>query len=347
VLAALTLLAALALAACGGGTGSPTSSSSSESSSEGGSSAGGGESAEGKTIAMIPKSISDPYFQAADEGAQEAAKELGVTVEFVGPAEGEASEESEIIEQEIQKQPAAITLSALDPDALVPALERAQEAGIKTSTFDANTNAGSELFLNQTTFEAIGETIVEQIAPVTDDKGEFLVLTSELTAPNQNEWIKQIELFMEKEHPEMSVSHVAAAESDQAKARALTKSWLQANPETAGVITVDGNAMPGAAQAVKELGLAGKMPITGIGVPSLSSQDIHEGTVLSAVLWNPVDIGYAAIYMAVAQIEGTVKSGDEFLEAGRLGKLEFIGPTEILLGKPLVFTKENVDEFNF
>lgn len=328
--------ASLVLAACGG-TGEPATDSAAS---------GGGEKE--FRIGMVPKATSDPYFQAANEGAQAAAEELGVTVDFRGPAQVDASEQSEIIDQWTQQQYDAITVSANDPDALVPALERAQEAGIKTATFDADTApAGRELFLNQSTFEGIAETIVEEMAEPTGGKGEFLLLTAQLTAPNQNRWIEEMRTYIEAEYPEMEIARVAPAEGDQAKARQLAKAWLQAHPDTTGIFTVDGNALPGAAQAVEELGLEGEVVITGIGVPSLSGDDIKQGTVKSAVLWNPTDIGYAAIHMAKGLLDGTVKPGDQVLDAGRLGELEFIARDTILLGDPLVFTKDNVDDFDF
>jgi rhamnose transport system substrate-binding protein len=299
-------------------------------------------------IGMLPKATSDPYFRAANKGAQQAAKELGVTVDFRGPAQVDASKQSEIIDQWTQQHYDAITVSANDPDALVPSLKRAEDAGIKTATFDADTApAGRELFLNQATFEGIGETIVEQMAAATGGKGKFLLLTAQLTAPNQNRWIEEMRKYIKAKHPDMIIERVAPAEADQAKARELAKAWLQAHKDTTGIFTVDGNALPGAAQAVEELGLTGKVVVTGIGVPSLSGADIKSGTVKSAILWNPTDIGYATIYMAKALLDGTAKPGDAVLKAGHLGNLRFIANDTVLLGDPLVFTKDNVDDFSF
>ena len=45
---------------------------------------------------------------------------------------------------------------------------------------------------------------------------------------------------------------------------------------------------------------------------------------------------------------GNMPSGEgATFEAGRLGEVELIGPDEILLGPPLVFTEENIDDYNF
>ena len=70
---------------------------------------------------------------------------------------------------------------------------------------------------------------------------------------------------------------------------------------------VTGIATPGVAEAVKQLGLQGKVAVTGLGVPSLVRPYIKDGTIKEVALWNPVDIGYGAIYIAKAQLDGTLK----------------------------------------
>jgi len=65
------------------------------------------------------------------------------------------------------------------------------------------------------------------------------------------------------------------------------------------------------------------------------------------VLWNPVDLGYAAAYAMRNAADGKLKPGDTEMEAGRLGKLQIINGSQILLGKPFIFTKDNIDKYDF
>src|SRR5215469_7067657 len=136
--AALILILSLALVLVGCGT-----------TSQGGS---GGSGSKTYTIAMMPKFTSDPYFVAVHQGALKAAAELHAKLLWDGPVGADVSAQSDIIDRWTQQHVDAITLSANDPNALVPALQRAMHAGIKTSTFDADVSpAGREFFLNQTT----------------------------------------------------------------------------------------------------------------------------------------------------------------------------------------------------
>lgn len=65
------------------------------------------------------------------------------------------------------------------------------------------------------------------------------------------------------------------------------------------------------------------------------------------MLWNPVDLGYATGYVIRAVVDGELVPGDTEVEAGRLGTLPVVNGTEILLGPPTVFTKDNVADFDF
>ena len=64
-------------------------------------------------------------------------------------------------------------------------------------------------------------------------------------------------------------------------------------------------------------------------------------------LWNPIDLGYAAIYVMRAVVDGKLKPGAASVEAGKLGKLNVINGSEILLGPAYVFNKGNIDKFDF
>jgi rhamnose transport system substrate-binding protein len=64
------------------------------------------------------------------------------------------------------------------------------------------------------------------------------------------------------------------------------------------------------------------------------------------VLWNTKDLGYLTIMAAQATYDGKLKVGDPVLPAGRLGDMKVVGD-QVLLGKPFLFTKDNIDQFRF
>ena len=239
--------------------------------------------AENINIALIPKFTSDPYFVAANAGAQEAAEELGVTVEFQGPVNADVSAQADIIDRFVRRRFDVIAVSANDPDALAPALKRAREAGIKTMTWDADVNPDARsLFLNQVTFEGLGKTFADMaVRSAGTEEGEFLIVTAVLTAPNQNRWIQELKAYAATAYPGMTFPAILPGDEDLEKSKNVTLNYLQANPQTKGVIAVTGIATPGVVEAVKQLDMVGTVSVTGLGGsqpdPSLSEGRLIEG----------------------------------------------------------------------
>jgi len=296
---------------------------------------------------MMPKLVGIPYFNAAEKGAKEAAKELKVDLVYDGPTEAKAALQSQMIEQWIQQQCSAITVAANDPNALAPAMKKAGDAGIKTGAWDADVAKDArQVFVNQATFNAIGYKLVDVMAEETGGKGKFMVLTGSLTAPNQVAWLKAMRERMKQKYPQMSIASVQPGEEDLQKGIDITTNYLEAHPDTTGVFGITSVALPGAAEAVKQSGLTGKVAVTGLTTPNEMKDYMKEGVVKKFVLWNPIDLGYLAVYVANAQVEGNLPKSGTF-KAGRLGEVKMLAPDEVLLGPPLVFTKENIDKYNF
>ena len=81
--------------------------------------------------------------------------------------------------------------------------------------------------------------------------------------------------------------------------------------------------------------------------PNAMKPYVSSGCVKSVVLWNPVDLGYAALHVMRQVADGKLKPGATEVEAGRLGKLQIVNGSEVLLGPPFVYTKANIGEFDF
>jgi ABC-type sugar transport system substrate-binding protein len=332
-LAAAAVLA-LAVGGCGIGKGAPD--------------IGTGAAHDGKTkICMMPKLVGIPYFNATERGARDAARELHVELDYNGPTDATAVHQVEFIQQWVQLRCDAITVAANDPDALAPALKEARRAGVKTGSWDADVQRGArDVFTNQATFQAIGRTITDIMAHQTGGKGKFLIVTGSLTAPNQNAWIAQMRKRMKQRWPKMKIASVQPGEENLQKGIDVTKSYLSANPDTTGVFGITTVAMPGVAEAVRQLGLTGKVKVTGSTDPVIAKPYIDAGVVKQAMLWNPEDLGYLAVYVAKKMIDGTMPTSGSF-KAGRLGRVRLIAKDQVLLGKPLVYDKKTVGRYKF
>jgi rhamnose transport system permease protein len=104
-------------------------------------------------------------------------------------------------------------------------------------------------------------------------------------------------------------------------------------------------AVPGIAEAVKQSGRS-DVKVTGLSLPNMCKPYVHAGIISSVVLWNTGDLGYLTVLAGDAMARGRLAPGATSLDAGRLGAIAVNGD-QILLGKPFVFTKENIDGFDF
>jgi rhamnose transport system substrate-binding protein len=306
----------------------------------------GGAADKPLTIAMMPKSKGNAYFISCRKGAEQAAKELGVKLLWDGPTEPDPARQNEIVETWITRGVDVIAVSVENREGLSTALRKAKDKGIKIITWDADAEPDSRDFLiNQATPEGIGYTLTDEAAKVLGGKGEFAIITSSLTAANQNEWIKYIKQRLEEKYPDMKLAALRPCDDLKDKAFSEATAILNANPNVKLLMAVCSPAVPGAAEAVKQSGRK-DVKVVGLGLPNENKRYVHDGITEGVILWKTEDLGYLTVYAAKALADGTLKPGATSFDAGRLGTVEIKGDN-VLLGKPFVFTKENIDEFNF
>jgi ABC-type sugar transport system substrate-binding protein len=106
-------------------------------------------------------------------------------------------------------------------------------------------------------------------------------------------------------------------------------------------------ATPASAEAVTQANLCGTVSVVGLATPNAMKPYVESGCVKSVVLWNPVDLGYAAVYVMRAVADGKLQPGATGVEAGRLGKLAIVNGSEVLLGPPFIYSKDNIADFDF
>lgn len=308
-----------------------------------------GASGEKLVIGLMPKLIGIDYFNATKVGAYEAAEELGVTLEYDGPVTNDVTLQAQMVETWISKKYDAIAIAPNDPDAIAPVLEKARKRGIKIVSWDADAKQEArDFFVNQATAEALAKTLIDLVAKNVGEDAKFLYLTGSLTAANQNLWMAAMNKYIAEAHPGLTnLSETPkASEEDQALATQVTTDCLKAYTDMQALLALTSVALPGAAEGLRKSGAADRVYLTGFATPKVMNEYVKDGTVKQFVLWNPQDLGYLSVYAAVAAVKGTLKAGDTEFDAGRLGKVQVEGDM-ILLGEPLVFDKDNIDQFNF
>jgi len=298
------------------------------------------------TIAMMPKAKGDPYFVSCRAGAEEAARELGVELIWDGPTGLDAAKQNEVVENWITRKVDVIAVSVENRAGISTVLRKAQQRGIRVITWDADAEPDArDFFVNQATPEGIGTTLTDEAARLLDGRGDFAIITGALSAANQNEWMVHIRKRLAEKYPDVKLVTVRPSDDDRDKAFAETQTVLRANPSVRLIMAIAAPAVPGAAEAVRQAGRTG-VSVIGLSLPNMNKPYVHAGVVQTVVLWNTKDLGYLTVYAASRLANGTLASGARSVEAGRLGSLEIRG-RDIILGAPLLITKNNIDTFDF
>jgi rhamnose transport system permease protein len=298
------------------------------------------------TVAMMPKSKGNAYFIACRQGAEEAARELGVTLLWDGPTDPDPAKQNEVVDTWLTRGVDCIAVAVENREGLSSVLRKAQAKGIKVITWDSDAEPDARsFFVNQATPEGIANTLMDKAADVMGGEGQFAIITATLTASNQNEWLKHIEARRRGKYPRIEKVAVRPCDDLQAKAFDEANVILNAHPAVKLIMAICSPAVPGSAEAVKQSG-RDDVKVVGLGLPNDNKPYVHAGITEAVILWNTMDLGYLTVHTAKAVSEGKLAPGAKEFAAGRLGTVE-IKDDHVLLGVPFTFTKENIDKFDF
>jgi len=300
-------------------------------------------------IALLVKSLGNAFFEAARDGAMEAAEELGdVEIIYQGPDEPTAEGQIEIIDSLIAQGVHAIAISSNDPDALVPATQRAQAAGIEVVTFDSDIHPdGRSVFLAPSDDELIGRSQVQAMAEMIDYQGQIAILSASATATNQNIWIEYMQQELEEpEYSDMELVDIVYGDdlSDQSYREAM--GLFSSYPDLAGIISPTTVGVAATARAIEDEGLVGQVQLTGLGLPSEMSQYVQDGVSQQVALWNPIELGYGITYIAYHLVRGNAEAAPgAVIPLGELGEVELDEELVTFVGEPFVFDASNIADF--
>jgi rhamnose transport system substrate-binding protein len=307
----------------------------------------GGSSDKKLLIGFMPKSKGNAYFLSCKQGADAAAKELGIELLFDGPTDPDPAKQNEIIEQWINLGVDAIAVACENRDGISTALRKARAKGIKVITYDADAQPDArEFFVNQATVEGIGNALTDEAARLLGGAGEYAIITASLTAGNMIAWQQAIEKRNAEKHPNLKRVALRPCDDLKDKAQSEATALLSANPNLKLIMAICSPAVPGAAEAIKQAGKAGQVKLIGLGLPNENKRYVKDGVTDAVILWKTIDLGYLTIHAATALAKGELKPGATSFRAGKLGEFKIAGDN-ILLGEPFKFTKDNIDQFNF
>src|SRR5438132_3387905 len=321
-------------------------------------------------IFMVPKFTGAAYFAATEKGAKEAVAELkgkGVAIDFLytGPSVANTDEQIRIIDDLVAQKPDAIIIAPNHADALVPVAKKAKTSGIKVIAYDADVAdpTARQWFVNQGTFTLAGAALVDVVAEQAAASARFAVVSTDAGAFSQDSRIAAMKAQMQAKYPTMQMVDIRYGLGKPAESLSVTQDLTnKLRGQLDAIVAPTVVALPKVAEAVEEAGLTDKIVVTGMSTPKDMKEFVKRGTVKTVVLWNPVDLGYLAVYAAQASLAGTLKDNatQAKVPARRSGPRRAVAALEditakgpltlknvIVLGNPFRFTTDNIDQFDF
>jgi len=298
-------------------------------------------------IAIVVKALGIGFFEAAAEGAEEAAAELGnVEIIYTGPTDTTAEGQIEVINSLIAQGVDAIAVSANDTDALVPTLKKAMQRGITVISWDSGVaEEGRMVHLNPSSNALIGNMIIKLAADHLPEGGDVAVLSATTTSTNQNIWIEEMTKVL-PDYPGINVVGTVYGDDLADKSYREATGLMQSYPDLDAIIAPTSVGIVAAAQAVVDAGKVGQVNVTGLGLPSEMAGAIESGASQSFAIWNPIDLGYSAAMIAHALASGnaTAEPGAE-ISIGRVGTITLDDTNAAAMADPFVYDASNIDQF--
>lgn len=312
--------------------------------------AGSGDS--GKTTYFInPKMTGAAYWQAAEQGAKKAGQDLGVEVIWNGTSDVNAPAQVNMISDMLIRNVKGMAVAVNDATSVTNVFQQAADKKIPVVTFDSDSSGAKRAYyIAGDTDESIGLAFLDAlIKQMPEPKGKIAVMIADPSAANIVAWRDVALAKIKSDYPGLQIVGVYASGDSIDKAYENASAFIPANPDLAGILCLAGGETPSACKAVEEAvakGILkpGQVKIGGMGIPSLVKDYIKNGTMTTSVMWNPMDLGYLAVWTVDQLAKGKPISNGQKIP-GLSNPIKVIGDT-IYCGT-FTFTKDTIDNYPF
>ncbi|HHW02598.1 MAG TPA: sugar ABC transporter substrate-binding protein [Thermoanaerobacterales bacterium] len=253
---------------------------------------------EKKKVVMILKNLVNPTWQAVKKGGEDAAAKLGVELTVLAPLKADNNEEQiRQVEDSITKKVDAIILVPADTKGIIPAVEKANAAGIPIINVNTKVGGGkTETFVAVENYDAASK-VAEALAKKMGEKGKVIILEGKAGAQSAID-LKNGAVDTFKKYPNINVVASQTANWNRAEAMQVTQNLLQAHPDINAIFASNDEMAMGAVEAVNQAGLTGKIMIAGLDANKDAIQAIKEGKMTLTCDKKSYDQGYQGVEAA-------------------------------------------------
>ena len=266
--------------------------------------------AEGYTLGLSLSTLNNPFFVTLKEGAEAAAEELGVTL-IVVDAQDDPAREATNIEDLIQQGVDAILVNPTDADAIVPSIQKANEAGIPVFTIDRAAAGGEVVSHIASDNVAGGRMAAEFLCEALGGEGKVVELEGIAGTSAARDRGQGFNDYMSEECPGVEIIARQTANFNRAEGLSVFENILQAQPEIDGVFAHNDEMILGAIEAAKAAGRADEIVFVGFDAIDDAVAAVEAGDLAATIAQQPALMGQLGVETAVAYLNG--ETVDEFI----------------------------------
>lgn len=197
------------------------------------------------TFGLVAKSQSNPVFQAARTGAEQAARDLGdknhlsIKIDWRTPNDEDAQKQAEAIEQLVLAGADGIAVSCSDANKLTDAINSAVRNGVPVATFDSDAPASKRFVTFGIDDIKCGQQVMDDLAKVMNGKGIVAILAGNQNAPNLQKRVQGAKEAAKK-YPGITIRDTYYHKETPQDAAARVEQVMQANPDINGWAMIGG-----------------------------------------------------------------------------------------------------------
>jgi simple sugar transport system substrate-binding protein len=299
-------------------------------------------------IAFVPKVMGQAWWDHVQGGVEQWAKDNSIDVTYKGPTEVDAAAQVQIMTDIINQGVDILCFSPNDPDACEAICKEAMDKGIIVIATEASGMTNVTYDVEAFDEKGLGGFLMDQLAAQMNEEGQYITMVGSMTMESQNNWADAAVARQEEAYPNMTLvpDKRVADDSDAEKAYEITKQLIQKYPDLKGILGTGSFDAPGAARAIQELGLTGKVFAISVAMPLEVKDYLEDGTLGSVALWDAAVTAKVMLNAAMKlwngeQITEGMDLGEDGYDAIHIDGHNLIGQGWIAI------TTENVDDFGF
>ena len=269
---------------------------------------GGADRSAVRIVLLSHGQTSDPFWSVVANGAGDAARELGVRLEYQAPTGFDMVRLSQLIDAAVASRPSALAISVPDPDALAASVKAAIAAGIPAISVNSGDAAWERLgflaHIGQTEYES-GVVAGERLAA--GGAKRVLCVNHEVGNVSLDTRCRGLADGLEKQGAAMQVLGVSLADPEDAAQR--IRSALARDPAIDGMLMLGPGGAAPALAALRETGRLGKIAVGTFDLTPEVLAAVRDGQLLFAIDQQPYLQGYLSVVLLTKYLETKAMPG--------------------------------------